>query len=134
MKPVRVGIVGLGWGQLQLEAFRRVRGVEIAAICDQNAVRVNELAQRYKIAQSFTDADALLAQCDLHLVSIATPPETQTALVRAALQADKHVICEKPLGVDVAQTDALLALARARGCMPWILRCVICLPSPTPKS
>ncbi len=115
MKPVRVGIIGLGWGQLQIEAFRRVRGVEIAAVCDRTESRVNDLVQRYKIPQAFTDARELLAQSGLDLVSIATPPDTQADLVRAAIQAGKHVICEKPLGIDEREARALLALARERG-------------------
>jgi len=112
MKPVRVGIVGLGWGQLQLEAFRRVRGVEVAALCDRDAARVHELAQRYKIAHAFTDARELIAQRDVQLVSIATPPDTQSEVTRAALDAGKHVICEKPLGLDAAEARALCELAR----------------------
>ncbi|MBI5305044.1 MAG: Gfo/Idh/MocA family oxidoreductase [Chloroflexi bacterium] len=112
MKPVRVGIVGLGWGQLQIESFRRVRGVEIAAVCDQNIARANELASRYKIARACDDAKELMQLPDVDLVSIATPPETQNDLVRAAIHARKHVLCEKPLGVNVRDAESVLALAR----------------------
>ncbi len=115
MKKIRVGIVGTGWGQLQVEAFRRVRDVEIVALCDADAARLDDVAKRYKIAQTFSDYSDLLARDDIDLVSVATPPGLHYPITRAAIVAGKHVVCEKPLALAVNDACALLAIATEHG-------------------
>lgn len=115
MKKIRVGIVGTGWGQLQVEAFHRVREVEIVALCDVDAARLEDVAKRYKIAQTFTDYRELLAREDVELVSVATPPDSHYSITRAAIDAGKHVVCEKPLALDTNDACDLLARATKRG-------------------
>lgn len=115
MKKIRVGIVGTGWGQLQVEAFQRVRDVEIVALCDVDAARLEDVAKRYKIAQTFSDYRELLAREDVELVSVATPPDSHYPITRAAIDAGKHGVCEKPLALDTNDACDLLARATKRG-------------------
>jgi predicted dehydrogenase len=115
MAKIRVGIVGTGWGQLQIESFRRVRAAEVVALCDVNSARVDELGKQYKIEKTFTDYQALLANNQVDLVSIVTPPDAHEAMVRGAIEAGKHVLCEKPLALDARASRHAFDCARARG-------------------
>jgi len=66
-------------------------------------------------AKHFTSLDALLADDELDLVVVSTPPDTHVAIARAALEAGKHVLVEKPFVPAPGEADALVALARERG-------------------
>jgi L-arabinose 1- dehydrogenase len=67
--------------------------------------------------RNYTDLDALLAaETDLDAVSLCTPPQVRYAQARAALEAGKHVMLEKPPGASVSEVEALRVLARDRGC------------------
>jgi predicted dehydrogenase len=112
MKSIRVGVVGTGWGQLQIEAFRRVRGAEVVAVCDVDEARAQNIAQRYKIAQIFSDYRDLITSVDL--VSIAAPPNLHYPMACAAIEAGKHVLCEKPLSLYASDARELLAAANLK--------------------
>ncbi len=113
-KPLRVGVIGTGWGQLQVEAFNRVKGIEVAAVCDVDGVRREKLAQQYKIANQFANYHDLIAS-DVDWVSIAAPPEMHAEMARAAIGAGKHVLTEKPLALNPRAARELLDLAAAKG-------------------
>lgn len=111
MSKVGVGIVGLGWGQLICEAIRRVRLAEIVAICDTDESRTQEVASRNKIAHVYHDHRQLLANDAVDLVVVATVPENHALLAQLVLNANKHVLMEQPLALDVAQAKLLQAIA-----------------------
>src|SRR5690606_7783110 len=62
-------------------------------------------------AEASDDIDAVLARDDVHLVDVATPNDSHCAIASAALAAGKHVLCEKPLALDLRQARAMAALA-----------------------
>ncbi len=115
MSKTRVGIIGTGWGELQIEAFRRVRDVEVVALCDVDHARAEKLAQRHKIERVFGDYRELIAGNVVDLVSIAAPPEFHEAMTRAASDARRHVLCEKPLGLNTRGAREALDCAEACG-------------------
>jgi predicted dehydrogenase len=117
MKPMRVGIVGVGWGALvHAPAFRAVPAFELAALCSQNAARAAEAGQRLGIADVSTDWRAFVRRSDLDLISIATPVGLHRAMAVAALESGKHVLCEKPLALSAPDARAIVdAAERARG-------------------
>ncbi len=115
MDKVRVGIVGTGWGQLQIEAFLRVRGAQVVALCDVDQPRAADLAKKYKIARTFGEYGELIAGDTIDLVSIAAPPDLHEPMVRAALDARKHVLSEKPLALNARAARELLDCAEAKG-------------------
>ena len=115
MNTIRVGVIGTGWGQLQIEAFRRVKGVQVVALCDTDSARLEKLAQQYQIAKTYTDYRDLLAGDTIDWVSIAAPPDLHKAMVRAAIEAGKHVLCEKPVALTEWEARELLAGAEVRG-------------------
>ncbi|MDE3090049.1 MAG: Gfo/Idh/MocA family oxidoreductase [Chloroflexota bacterium] len=115
MKKIRVGVIGTGWGQLQVEAFRRVRETEVVAVCDADAARAENLAKQYKIGQTFADYRALLVNDGIDLVSIAAPPDLHEPIARAAIDAGKHVLVEKPLALNARAARQILACAESKG-------------------
>lgn len=115
MAKIRVGIVGLSWGELQIEAFKRAHDYQVVALCDSDPARLQGVAQRQKITQAFTDYNELIARDDVDLVSIATPPSTHHAIAQAAINAGKHVLVEKPLALNTTDAGALLQSAESQG-------------------
>jgi UDP-N-acetylglucosamine 3-dehydrogenase len=117
MDPVRVGLIGVGaFGESHLIAYRSLPYVRIAAICDVNATRVQEIAKRYGVARWYTDYREMLREVDLDAVSVTTPEDAHLAPVLAALQAGKHVLVEKPIATRLDEAEQMLAAARAAGC------------------
>src|SRR5437016_2327030 len=106
----RVGIIGTGWGaRVQVPAFREA-GLEVVAIAGHNPERTRRAADEHQIAP-FDDWRALIAS-NVDLVTIVTPPSEHLQMARAALDAGKHVLCEKPTALNVAEAEQLVAAAR----------------------
>jgi predicted dehydrogenase len=110
----RIGAIGAGgFGLFALQQFLQVPGVQLVAIAGTHREAALAMARRFGVSD-LVEVDALLANPAVDLVYIATPPFLHHPRALAALEAGKHVICEKPLAMTVAQADELLALARAR--------------------
>ena len=98
MAKINVGLIGAGFvAELHMYAFKRVYGVDaqvtaVAARGDQ----VVDFAKKHGIAQTYRDYRNLLADPAIDVVDICTPPALHAPMIVAAMQAGKHVICEKP--------------------------------------
>ncbi|MFG3496869.1 Gfo/Idh/MocA family protein [Streptomyces sp. NPDC047928] len=89
---------------------------ELAAICGRDADAVRAAADRHGWAAAETDWRDLVARDDVRLVDICTPGDSHAEIAVAALEAGKHVLCEKPLANSVTEAEAMAdAAARARG-------------------
>lgn len=105
----RIGIIGTGWGaRVQVPAFREA-GLEVAAIFGHNPERASRIGRELGI-KVFDDWRALIGS-DLDLVTIVTPPSEHLKMATAALDAGKHVLCEKPTALNVAEAEQLVASA-----------------------
>jgi len=110
---LRVGFVGAGWTDtVQIPAFR-LGGLVPQAIASANPARAREVAGRHGLPDVHETWEALIASERVEIVSICTPPHLHKAIAVAALQAGKHVICEKPAALNVAEAEAMLAAAQA---------------------
>ncbi|MFE7389730.1 Gfo/Idh/MocA family protein [Streptomyces sp. NPDC057582] len=90
----------------------------LAAICGRDRTAVDAAAERHGWAAAETDWRALIARDDVQLVDICTPGDSHAEIAIAALEAGKHVLCEKPLANTVAEAEAMTEAAeraRARG-------------------
>ncbi len=99
MKTIQIGMIGSGFAaQLHAEAFRRVYGfdVRIAALCSP-APDAGQFAAQYGIPDAHGSYARILADPAIDIVDIVTPPYLHADMVCQALNAGKHVICEKPL-------------------------------------
>ena len=115
-RPIRVGIIGLGWGSLvHIPAFRSAAGYEVVACCARDGDRLQSLGERYGIADLSTDWQQFVKRDDLDLIDVATPVRLHRPMVEAALAACKHVLCEKPAGLDADEVRAMASLAASAG-------------------
>ena len=94
---LKIGIIGAG-GMLQYHAAGfKDAGAELLAVCDMNQTAANKAAEDYGISMVFSDSQKMLDELkELDAVSIITPNRTHKPLAIQALQAGKHVFCEKP--------------------------------------
>ena len=96
------------------EAARR--GVaELVAICDPVATALEEAGDQARIAERYRDYRQVLARDDIDVVTIATPNSSHEQIAIEALQAGKHVLCEKPLALSLDGARRMAAAARATG-------------------
>ncbi|WP_083861150.1 Gfo/Idh/MocA family protein [Halobiforma nitratireducens] len=108
----QVGIVGCGViGSRLAEAFGEHEHTAIRAVCDRVPERARSMADTYD-AESFTEVETLVDVDALDVVYVGVPPKHHAGVVRAALEAGKHVICEKPIAENATVGRELAALAR----------------------
>lgn len=113
MKPVSVGIVGLGyWGPNWLRNFAIQDGCTLAWGCDLTVERVTKFARQYPATRFTKNVEDMLRDKSLDAVVIATPTETHFALAKAALKAGKHVLIEKPMTGTSKEAQQLVDLAK----------------------
>ena len=106
---MRVGIVGAGWvTQYHLPAWLRLPGVEVVAICDPDAAALAQRADAFSIPQRFATLEDMLAHAELDALDIASPRQLHAAHSRAGAARGLPLLCQKPLGVDLAEAEALV--------------------------
>lgn len=114
--PLRVGVVGLGWaGQQHMEAFAALDGVELVAIAGQEDAPRAELGNLYGVQRLYKDWKDLVADGDLDIVSVAVPTFLHAPITVGALEAGMHVLCEKPIGRNAEEAQAMVDAAHAAG-------------------
>jgi predicted dehydrogenase len=112
---IRLGVIGCGgFGLFALQHFAQVPGVRLAGMAGTHREAALAAAKRFGL-ENIEDVADLMRREDVDLVYIATPPFLHYEQGMLALEAGKHVICEKPLAVTLAQADELIAAARRRG-------------------
>ena len=111
----RVGIIGVGFGaQVYVPAFQS-EGWEVVALASRDAQKARKAADAAGVRDTHTNALELIRRDDISAVGIVTPPGTHDALAIAALEAGKHVLCEKPFALDVPRARAMLDAAKRSG-------------------
>jgi predicted dehydrogenase len=121
-----IGMVGYAFmGAAHSQGWRTVGRVfdlaarpVLAAVCGRDGEAVRAMAERHGWAAAETDWRALIARDDVQIVDICTPGDSHAEIAIAALEAGKHVLCEKPLANTVEEAEAMVLAARqaaARG-------------------
>ena len=122
-KPVlNVAMVGHAFmGRAHGNAYRQVNHffdlpvrVVPQVVVGRDSQRAAEAAAKLGFAESSADLKAVLARPDIHVVDVATPNDSHFAIAMAALKAGKHVLCEKPLAMTIAEAKAMAAEAKKR--------------------
>jgi predicted dehydrogenase len=115
MKTIRTAIFGTGFmGRVHLEAVRRVESVEAAEIAGRNEEAASRLGNAFFVPAT-ADYHDVLRDPTIDAVHICTPNAQHFSMAKDALQAGKHVICEKPLTTTVAEAEELVAFANRQG-------------------
>ena len=113
MKKLKIGIVGLGnISRVHREAYRQNPDVELYAFCDINEERLNAEADAWCITHRYTDVEEMVRDLpELDAVSICVWNCNHAKCAIAALNAGKHVLCEKPIAKTVEEAEAMVAAA-----------------------
>lgn len=113
---VLVGVIGAGFGQVgHIPGFRACPDAEVVAVCDKVPEIAKAAAQKFDIPYVFTDYHKMLQMEELDLVSVATPPFLHHPMVMAALEAGKHVLCEKPMALNTMEAQEMYRRAEEAG-------------------
>lgn len=114
--PLRVGIVGAGavTQVAHLPVLRRIKEVEVVALCDGDLPKARALANRFGVKDAFDDIEELLGAESLDALLIATPNHLHESHVLAALSAGLHALVEKPLATSLAGAQRIAKAAQKR--------------------
>jgi predicted dehydrogenase len=114
---VGVGVLGAGaWAEFaHLPGYKRDPRCQLVAIADPVIERAQAFAERFGIPNVYGSHAELIAREDIDLVDVCTPSATHFELSWAALEAGKHVLCEKPVAYDFRDTLRAAALAKQKG-------------------
>lgn len=111
---LRVGVLGAGaWARAaHLPGWQRDPRCEVVALADTLRERAEAMAAELSIAEATDDWQRLVTRTDIDVVDVVTPSHTHYELATAALEAGKHVLCEKPLAVTAEQGVTIVQTAR----------------------
>src|SRR5262245_140268 len=114
-RQINVGLIGYGyWGPNLLRNLHETDGVQVTRCVDLRPERRAAASKRYPTVQVSAEADDILTDSEIEAVVIATPVFTHHALAKRALEANKHVLVEKPMTRTVKEAEELIQLAKSR--------------------
>jgi len=116
---VRVAIVGTGIGIEHIRAMQQVPDVKVVGVCSARLDRAQRVALENDVAQASDDYHDFLGT-DVDALVITAPQTLHLEMTRDAFAAGKHVLCEKPLGVTMADAREMVRLADASGCVHMV--------------
>jgi len=110
--PTRIAVLGCGyWGMNYVRVLSELPDARIAGVCDQRTSRLDEVGRRFPGVPLTTDVEEALADDRTDAVVVCTQAATHREIAGRAVEAGKHVLVEKPLTVEVADADDLIAMA-----------------------
>ena len=120
MKTVKVGIIGCGniANKKHMSSLSKISGCEMVAFCDIVEERALAAAEKFGIEGSrvYQDYKELLAnEPDIDVIHVCTPNRQHSFITVAALEAGKHVMCEKPMAINTAEAEKMLEASRRTG-------------------
>lgn len=116
MDKIKVAVVGTGFiGPAHIEALRRLPGTDVIALGASSQEKAEKKARELGIPRAYGKYEDLVADKDIQTVHICTPNNLHFPMSKSALEAGKHVVCEKPLATTVTEARELVNLADATG-------------------
>jgi predicted dehydrogenase len=116
MKILKTALIGTGFmGKVHAENLRRLGTVEIVALAGSNIERARQFGESIGVNRTTGDYKELLEDASIDAVHVLTPNVLHYAICRAALEAGKHVLCEKPFTVSLEEARELVDLAAKTG-------------------
>jgi myo-inositol 2-dehydrogenase/D-chiro-inositol 1-dehydrogenase len=113
MDVVKVGVIGSGFvANVHLESFGTAPNAEVVAIASPTKEHVQAVAEQFGVAKWFTDYHDLLALAEIDMVTLALPNHLHAQACIDAAQAGKHVVCEKPMCLTLADADRMIEACR----------------------
>ena len=115
MRKIKYGIIGSGFGQTHIRGIMNLPYIEIVALCDLNTERCKRVAEQYGIPKIYENYKEMLQDKEIEVVVVATSDQTHAKLTVDALEADKHVLCEKPMALDLDECREMIKAADRTG-------------------
>mgnify|MGYP001949979436 CR=1 FL=1 len=115
LSKVRVGVIGLGMGRTHLRNYLKSPRAEVVAVADLIEERREAAKQEFAVAKAYEHYEDLLADPEIDAVSVALPNALHAPVSIAAMKAGKHVLCEKPMAMNVAEAEEMAAVAKQTG-------------------
>jgi predicted dehydrogenase len=113
---LRIAIVGCGKvADQHVDAIHRVRDCEVVALCDQELLMAQQLGERFRTSDCFSDLEEMLQSTSPDVVHITTPPQSHYSLARQCLESGSHVYVEKPFTTTAREAESLIELAEGCG-------------------
>ena len=120
---VRIGVIGTSWwaDSMHLPSLKSHSGAQLVALCGRNQTRAAEMAAKYDIPQIYADYREMIEKARLDALVISVPDDLHYPIASTALDAGLHLLCEKPLALNVDQAEAMLAKAQSAKVVHMIL-------------
>ncbi|NQT83751.1 Gfo/Idh/MocA family oxidoreductase [bacterium] len=116
MDGLKVGLIGSGFvSTIHAEALKMVSGAEAAAVASPTEQHVMAFAEKHSIPNWFTDYREMLSLMELDVIVLGLPNHLHAEATVAAAKAGKHIICEKPLCMNLAEADLMIDTCREEG-------------------
>jgi len=109
----KIGIIGTSWAaKSPIPTFKTYKGIEITAICSGNIKNADSCAKEFNIPYVEKNYKTLCARDDLDIIYIGSPVHLHSKMVLEAAQSKKHIICEKPLALNVDEGEKMLSAVK----------------------
>ncbi|MBM3558492.1 MAG: Gfo/Idh/MocA family oxidoreductase [Alphaproteobacteria bacterium] len=107
-RPLRAGVIGLGVGEQHVLSYSGIDGVEVRAVCDVDAERLQRVADAWKVAERYEDWRRVTEHPDIDVVSICSYDDCHAEQAISAFRHGKHVMVEKPVALNRRDAEAVL--------------------------
>jgi predicted dehydrogenase len=114
-KGLRIGVIGLGMGQHHVEGYLTHPEADVVALCDADEGRLAKQGKTFGIDRLYHDWRRMFDKERLDVVSVATPNVSHREIACAALDAGCHVLCEKPMAMNVTEAEQMRARSEECG-------------------
>ncbi|MCZ7602120.1 MAG: Gfo/Idh/MocA family oxidoreductase [Melioribacteraceae bacterium] len=115
MKRIKTAVIGSGFmGGAHIEALQRIGGVDVVAIASDDKTGASELQSKYDIPKYYKDWQELMNDDEVEVIHNCTPNFLHFEINKAAIEAGKHILSEKPLTLNANESDQLLALLKRK--------------------
>ena len=110
-RKLRVGVIGAGIAQRHLVGYNWNKDLfEVPVLCSLDEERGRQAVTEYGVGEYTMDVETLFARDDIDIIDVSTPPDSHFELSRRAIEAGKHVVCEKPLFGSIADVDKMVEI------------------------
>ena len=115
-QATKVGIIGAGWpGRKHAEGYQGSGGFSVLAVADLIPSRRRAMMEQFKVQREYAEAENLVADKDIEVVSVCLPNHLHLPVTLAALKAGKHVVCETPPTVNSGEAKKIAAASAKYG-------------------
>ncbi|GGH80069.1 putative dehydrogenase [Pullulanibacillus pueri] len=127
-KKLKVAVVGLGtMGKVHADAWAHIEHAELVGVCDLDRVKAETIAESYD-ATPYQDLSEMLEQSNVDVIDVCLPTYLHKENVALAAQAGKHVVCEKPLGLNVQDAQDIISVCEDHGVQLFVAQVVRFFP------